>query len=62
MKKAWKRPELIVIVKGHPGETLTTGCKVAFGNGPVGDVNPYCQTPGQENAGPECHSASGSDS
>jgi hypothetical protein len=34
-KKAWKKPELIVLVRGRPEEAVLAGCKTARETGPT---------------------------
>jgi hypothetical protein len=44
-RKAWSRPELIVIVRGGPQEAVLAGCKAHGASGPgPGTAYDYCTT------------------
>jgi hypothetical protein len=36
VKKAWKKPELIVLVRGRPEEAVLAACKTGTEGGPQG--------------------------
>ena len=38
-RRAWSRPELIVIVRGKSEEAVLDACKTSAGVGPIGSVN-----------------------
>jgi hypothetical protein len=46
MKKKWKKPEVILLVRGEPEEFVTNYCKwpqtQGIGNGPDGTNNDGC--------------------
>jgi hypothetical protein len=43
MKRKWKRPELVVLVKGRPEENVLFHCKAGINrDGPTGDAS-YCK-------------------
>ncbi len=42
MKTNWEKPELIVLVKGKPEESVLLECKMAGGYGGPGSVNDDC--------------------
>lgn len=40
MKKKWRKPQLIVLLKGHPEESVLRSCKTFSGiTGPQNDYN-----------------------
>jgi len=46
-KRAWEKPELIVIVRSKPEEAVLNGCKLAGANPPgPGSSNNNCVLPG----------------
>jgi hypothetical protein len=42
-KKAWAKPELIVLVRGRPEEAVLVGCKVYMGQGGTANANYWCE-------------------
>ena len=63
-KKTWETPQLIILARGKPEETLTTGCK-SIGTtipGPGGNQQDGCNDPpGGNNCG-TCQGRSGGNS
>jgi len=54
MKPQWKKPELIVLLRTRPEESVLAGCKTGGSIGPRGSFN--CISEG----GPNCKEAAGS--
>ena len=42
-KKSWNKPQLIILVRTKPGESVLLGCKNIDLSGPAGNVD-HCQT------------------
>jgi len=45
MKKPWKKPELVILFKGKPGEAVLCHCKNHTGPGVPGQSSCYDWTP-----------------
>ena len=59
-KMQWTQPQLIVLAKGTPEESVLTHCKRIGGyTGPVGSTQNGCNNVMATNCG-NCHSRSGS--
>jgi hypothetical protein len=43
-KKAWVKPELVIMVRNKPEETILTACKRSGSNNPPGFIDGGCQT------------------
>jgi hypothetical protein len=41
MQKIWKRPELVVLVRGKPEEAVLAACKLGPGQGILGPGNQF---------------------
>ena len=44
-RRAWSKPELIVLVRGGPEEAVLTGCKLVAGSSGSGNRNSSCSYP-----------------
>jgi hypothetical protein len=46
-KKQWIKPQLIVLARGTPEESVLAGCKSKIGEGPNSDYDPllHCHQP-----------------
>ena len=55
-RRAWSRPELIVIVRSGPEEAVLVACKVVHGPGTVFDLHNGCQTDWQQSCDSQCFS------
>ncbi len=44
-KRAWSKPELIVVVRGGPEEAVLTACKDSIPTGPQNSANWGCSPP-----------------
>ena len=58
-RRAWSKPELIVLVRSRPEEAVLNACKVQYQSG-IGGANDYCNSAPSAGQCKNCNSNVGS--